>query len=62
MKSARFDNRVTICCSEALAAKLRAAAERSLTSTSDYARQAIVQRLEREGFIPPAGAAGGQPA
>lgn len=62
MKSASFEKRVTITCQEALAAKLKAAADRSMTSVSDYVRRAVVERLEREGFIPPAGASGGQPA
>jgi hypothetical protein len=51
MKPKRFENRVTICVQPNMESTLRPAADRTMTSVSDYARRAIVEKLQRDGFI-----------
>ncbi len=52
-RSKRFEARITFCIPHELGEKLDAAADRSMSSVSDFCRRAIVEKLQRDGAIPP---------
>jgi hypothetical protein len=53
----RFDQRLVVKVPAVMETKLREAANASMTNSSDYARRAIVEKLQRDGFAPSAAAA-----
>jgi predicted transcriptional regulator len=53
----RFDRRLTVKMPSTMEAKLHQAASAAVSSTSDYARRAIVEKLTRDGFAPSAAVA-----
>lgn len=53
-KSKRFETRITVCVPHELSEKIDAAAEQTRSTLSDFCRRALVEKLERDGWIAPA--------